>query len=1022
MNKKYYSILSAAVAGFALAGCFSGDAPAAGDNVKNTSVQNKLFAKSDSIRTGNVEAAQKAEKPVPVTADQAKYDRDFDKKISDARGLMWRGNYAQADKDLNALLTDSKASPVLRAKIPTLLVDSAFRQKKIAAVPAMADQFLKLPFLLSADRAALLRQKANAYDRLKKYREKADTLLIRLEEAITENDALQSKREIIGALNLAGDRPQAIACAKEVIASLEDEKKAEFYETLRKLYVDAGDLENAFAALKEYAVLEKNPEKVATAKFWMSRSCFWDKAWQSRQRPLLMEVLNDKNVSQRLRVDAFIDIVNDIKRDRRADHTEIIKLANETVLKIEKLDPAQFGRVIDQLMQSANGPLKNPDMAKRYADSILKYPEMPAGYKVTAIAFIARYYAEKNDFVSGEKAVLEAFALQKMNDNEMVKLCQIYADLLKWQERCDDAAKFLRSKMNDKNKEKLSEVLAALYVSFKRLDDAAAVWREAGRPDKEWGVYAELEPAKARAMALKVLEDEKQPLKFRIAATHCFFDPGAENKALRTKYADLFKQLRGYPGSVKTAINNAVTFGPFEHVIDLYDYLIAKGDFTYTSDDVWNMMQACAVTGNFDKLTAYTNHESITTNSTASRVKMADRPVILFCAKMLKDVPDQKGAFKKFYQSYPFPAGMTGKERSSLLLKAGSFALNARKFTVAAEIHKTYLALYKDQPPKTYTLKFVDTPIRNMNGFLTHAASAEKQLMDRKYGGNMDFLVTDVATGDRGSAITTANANTKAKYKPTEIQIACDEFGLHFLFTAYDDQAKKIDAGLAGAGSYEMYFSPGENQPHICFLPDMSSGALHMWNSNYDTDRWHRLDSGAKEKNLRSEHAFTEDGYRFYMFLTWEKFYDKLPEDNETWLFENIHWSRFGGNTWNGLESLHSRSTWGRLAFDISDSQMIKIKKRIAFAALQAYKKEKHAGHSYAGCVEMSDLNDPVFYKEVVKPLIAKLDTFIPLVKEDMDEKTVNQLFDDGIIRNWFEIKFIIGELRRNYLMDKLAE
>ena len=286
----------------------------------------------------------------------------------------------------------------------------------------------------------------------------------------------------------------------------------------------------------------------------------------------------------------------------------------------------------------------------------------------------------------------------------------------------------------------------------------------------------------------------------------------------------------------------------------------------------------------------------------------------------------------------------------------------------------------------------------------------------------MDFLVTDVTTGDRGAAI--QNAGKAQQNKPTALQIACDEYGVHMLFTAYDEKVADIKAGLVSAGAYEMYFAPGENQPHFCFLPDLSNGTNSTWDATYNTHR-HRLvdndEDAVKKARLKTQHEFTADGYRYYMSLSWEAFYDKLPVDGYTWNFDNIHWSRFGGHSWNGVKTLHGRDSWGELAFEISPEQLLRIKRNIIYSARKDYLKEKVTTHHYYGAVDRMKAEKPEFYEKCVADLIKKLDSYLPLVKADMDAETINKVFDEAVYQ-WNEIEFIVDKLYSNYMAEKLFE
>ena len=182
------------------------------------------------------------------------------------------------------------------------------------------------------------------------------------------------------------------------------------------------------------------------------------------------------------------------------------------------------------------------------------------------------------------------------------------------------------------------------------------------------------------------------------------------------------------------------------------------------------------------------------------------------------------------------------------------------------------------------------------------------------------------------------------------------------------------------------------------------------------------------------ERTFTEKGYVLYMFLSWEPFYDKLPDPGDVWDFENVHWSRFGGYSWNGLKTIHGRSTWGHLRFRISPEQMLKIKRKLIYSAKRAYQAEKstnagiHDNREINWTTEMIDrwkndkvLGDPVFYKKSVEPLVQKLDAGVGRVKADMTPETINELYRD-FVPGWNEIRYRIGELRTRYIEKSLTD
>ncbi len=62
----------------------------------------------------------------------------------------------------------------------------------------------------------------------------------------------------------------------------------------------------------------------------------------------------------------------------------------------------------------------------------------------------------------------------------------------------------------------------------------------------------------------------------------------------------------------------------------------------------------------------------------------------------------------------------------------------------------------------------------------------------------------------------------------------------------------------------------------------------------------------------------------------------------------------------------------------------------------------------------------PVFYREMLQPVIDQLDSFVPLVTPEMEAATVEKVYEEAV-DGWNNIRFIIEELRRRYLSAALA-
>lgn len=685
-----------------------------------------------------------------------------------------------------------------------------------------------------------------------------------------------------------------------------------------------------------------------------------------------------------------------------------------------QLTPDEFEALVCRLLlPHVTRTVKRQDLAEKYHRAVLAHPQADVQYKIEAVKNLCSYLAQRNDYDAAFQLAKDALSIEDIDPKQVVQLYKVHVNLLKWQGKHGEAETFLRSRINEQNKKEMLIALAELHSYFRDWDKAHTVYLEAGLPRKALAVYESADHVKARAFALKVLADEQnydEP--FRGSLLYLFLGPDQEDTAIRKKYAHLMKYAASAQHwRVMFSLQGAAIARDYDRMFEILNALKAHKNYAFSEDIARVLLIYALETRRFDTLTA------LKAEIAASRLnKKTTLLIAADCFLSIKE--DKSGAFKEFCKNYKFPE-MTQQERADLYLALASFALNGGMNTVSAEIHKAYLDLYKHLPCKTYTIPFSDEPVIGLHGFLSLKKMPDPHFMDRKFGGSMDFLSTDVSTGERSGAVR-SKAKDGEPYRPSELRMICDQYGIHILFRAFDSKAKAIEAGLAGAGSFEMYLAPGEDQPYYCPLPDTGNRAVQIWNTTYNTPQWRRLDVHGKTNfDVRTETVFADDGYYVYLFLAWDKFYDKLPEKGDLWDFENIHWSRFGGHSWNGIKTIHGRSSWGKLAFEISDDQMRRIKRNLIAKARKAYLQEKRTTHTYHGEVDRwaKDLyaGDPDFYKAKVAPLIRQLDSYLPLVTVEMDDATVDKLFHEAV-PGWFEIRFKVSDLRKDYLEESLFQ
>lgn len=359
--------------------------------------------------------------------------------------------------------------------------------------------------------------------------------------------------------------------------------------------------------------------------------------------------------------------------------------------------------------------------------------------------------------------------------------------------------------------------------------------------------------------------------------------------------------------------------------------------------------------------------------------------------------------------------------RLEALLRAGRTAMIARRFATARAIGELHESRFVPEPTKTYTVGFLPQAPASIDGFLASGLvrdPARRARLDRKFGGNLELVAaTDAATGDRGDIRLAAGA---AGDTETGFYAVCDADGIHLFFEALDDQAPAVEAGLLRGGSFECYLAAGERVPHTCFLVNLQTGKVTLWNAAYATDQHTPIT--AESPGFRSEFRHTARAHLLYLFFDWAFFHDKLPGADDAWLFEVGRWARGGRVTWNGLKTVHGRSSFGRWRFALSDADRRAIKRKLIFKALARYTAEKNP--RTGGLVDFyadKDYSDPAFYAAEVAPLVERLDAFGKRVSPTMPDAEVDALFAEAVPL-WMNIRYRLGDLRRAYLERALTD
>ena len=364
-----------------------------------------------------------------------------------------------------------------------------------------------------------------------------------------------------------------------------------------------------------------------------------------------------------------------------------------------------------------------------------------------------------------------------------------------------------------------------------------------------------------------------------------------------------------------------------------------------------------------------------------------------------------------------FGEGVDPKNRKASLERFGSFAMNANKEELVRGVAAFLDKVFAPKPDKSYEVRFSPTRILGLGSWDAAAAVVKPgvEKLDRAYGGDASCLWTDVATS-RGSVDADAN---KSYARVPEWQAMADEWGVHFRLEIFDEKAKDIALGLASAGTLEAYLAPGENTPYHAFLHSFETGGLTVYNGVYDGPDHREID--AKDRvNCREEVVTTDTSVVLYMAFSWSTYATRIPTATSVWDFEPMLWGRKSSCSWNGLKTIHGRSSWGHLTFAVTDAE----RRLMLRSALAAARKSYEAANRPTGFVakwQYDESGDPAFYESVLKPMVEALDAAAAKVTSDMDDATVDELAKTALPA-WHNLKFEVQRLRADYLKKTLTE
>ena len=347
------------------------------------------------------------------------------------------------------------------------------------------------------------------------------------------------------------------------------------------------------------------------------------------------------------------------------------------------------------------------------------------------------------------------------------------------------------------------------------------------------------------------------------------------------------------------------------------------------------------------------------------------------------------------------------KFRLETIDRIGAVIFRAKGEDYARGFWKWRNAALKPAPRKHYKVAWSDNRIVGPESW--NGLKLEESVFDRKWKGDLGFLVTDVSTGSRGIG---ADGAAGGQSGFVTFSAVADEWGLHFRFTDKTPNARQIDFGAKGDGSYEIYLAPGLDTPYACFLYDIRSTAkCEVWNTTYSNAGHRRIDD-QNPAQIKAQNVFRDDRVEAYLSVAWVNYCSRIPDGGDPWEFEALRWGEHNC-AWNGTHYVHGRSTWGFLDIPLSPAQRARVFTRLLVSA-----KSEWTLSDTLDYWKDDALGDPEFFTDVVEPEYCGMTNAMSKISIGMDEKTALELGGKQLPR-LKDFKYIIDARRVRYAAEQ---
>ncbi len=599
------------------------------------------------------------------------------------------------------------------------------------------------------------------------------------------------------------------------------------------------------------------------------------------------------------------------------------------------------------------------------------------------------------------------------NDAEAARAGAARAEA-KVQAAVKEAAAKLATARNAAETNKVHAAVAGVYAAYGREADGGAYLEKRGLYEQAMRHYRHV-PAKARELSEKIYAANKANFFSRLSDHPEIiedFDVAVfgnlranDTNGWTRAIKNLFKQLGGnhaYVHGVKPKAFVAV----YRKLLPVADEWGVATPAAVAKNAVWAFLQLHDAAGVQEAAARGL------TDETAKGEEKYGLGLAAALATTTGNPADFLAAAKAYDAGFK---GLTQKARVEALCAYASARMQAGDENAVRGLDQFRKSLYRPEPRKRYVVGFSDTPIAGFSDWAKVAA--ETQTYDRRYGGNLDFLVTDVTSGER------AAGNSTEKLADPTMAVVADVNGIHVLVRQVDPKAKDVALGLVANCSFEGYIAPGENTPYACFMYTPQSGKASIFNTTYPTFVDRPIEARTPDRKFRFQSDYADGEARHHFFFSWENWMQRIPEDGFVWDFENMCWHRSGNSCWNGTESIHGRSTWGEFEFRLTRAQRARILRPLLVKAYAAYNAEKRTtAESDGALVHWADeaIGDPEFHAAQIKPLVDELDALGGQIVSDMTDETVFRLAREALPR-WLDVGFEVARRRARWLLERNA-